>query len=456
MRSLTHIKIIIFLLIFIPTSFLAYDEPNSANSNATTTVTNNRPNLEELEKLKAQITDLKVEYEKRIHALEEQVEQLQLQLIKVTPETTENIAQAPTPAPTPEKTVQTTAGALNPAIAVVGNFLGRIDDNRIYHEGTRIDNKLNLREAEIDMRVPIDPFADGVLITSLESEVPGQFTVSIEEGYFTLKKLPFLDQPPLGLKFKVGHFRPAFGKYNILHTHDLPQSFRPLPIKTFLGEEGFTQNGISANFFIPTPWDANASLDATIEVLNGGNIAISPYNSSRMSYLGHLRYFRTIKDTNNLEIGWSSYIRPSGVDLERVNLQGLDIMYRWKPLRLGEYKSFLLGGELFFSPREYPQYTYLFEKGKPKGGTVFSQWQFNKRLYSGARWDRTTFVDYPKTYINSITPYFSYYLSEFLRFRVNYEHSWGELGNNNPANSLFFEFNWIFGSHPPEPYWVNK
>jgi hypothetical protein len=23
-------------------------------------------------------------------------------------------------------------------------------------------------------------------------------------------------------------------------------------------------------------------------------------------------------------------------------------------------------------------------------------------------------------------------------------------------NSVFFELNWIFGAHPPEPFWVNR
>src|SRR5438034_5381601 len=60
----------------------------------------------------------------------------------------------------------------------------------------------NLREAEIDMRVPVDPYADGVLITSLESETPGRFSVDVEEAYVNIKKLPFLSGSPLGLKLR--------------------------------------------------------------------------------------------------------------------------------------------------------------------------------------------------------------------------------------------------------------
>jgi len=178
-----------------------------------------------------------------------------------------------------------------------------------------------------------------VLITSLESETPGRFSVDVEEAYVNIKKLPFLSGSPLGLKLKVGRFRPAFGNFNRLHTHDLPQTFRPLAVQEFLGEEGFVQNGLSGNFFIPTPWDEKSSLDFTLEFLNGGDIAISPELQGRRSYLGHLRWFRTFKDTHNLELGWSSYYHPSGNNVPSANLHGFDFIYRWKPLRLGEWKS---------------------------------------------------------------------------------------------------------------------
>ena len=92
----------------------------------------------------------------------------------------------------------------------------------------------------------------------------------------------------------------------------------------------------------------------------------------------------------------------------------------------------------------------------PLGFTAFTQWQFDRRTYAGLRYDQTDVLLQPDLQRRSITPYITYYFSEFLRFRVNYEHRWSDFEEEDGRNSLFFELNWIFGSHPPEPYWVNK
>jgi hypothetical protein len=397
--------------------------------------------------LKAQIEALKQQYEQRIKDLEQKVEQLQVQALQA-PEA----EAAPAAEAAPQQTIP---GILNPAISVVGNFVGRADNQDVLNEaGQRISDKLNLREAEIDFRVPVDPYADGVLITSLESPFPGEFETGVEEGYVTIKKLPWISQNPLGLKIKVGRFRPAFGKINVLHTHDLPSTFRPLPIEEFLGEEGFVQQGISTDFYIPTPWDASASMDATVQILDGGDVAVSPQTDSRLSYLGHLRYFRTFPGGHDAELGWSTYFHPSGNGVGAATLHGVEFLYRWKPFQRGQYRSFLLGAEYLFAPNT--TVAEVEPSSTPKGFTAFSQWQFNSRVYAGLRYDQTDVLLNPGLQRQSFTPYLSYYFSEFLRLRLNYEHRWSDLVSEDGRNSVFLELNWIFGSHPPEPFWVNK
>ena len=106
-----------------------------------------------IQDLKAQIEALKQQYEQRIKDLEQKVEQLQVQAL-----------QAPEPEAAPAPTQgQTIPGALNPTIAVAANFVGRADDQDVFNaDGNPIQDRLNLREAELDLRVPVDPYADGV------------------------------------------------------------------------------------------------------------------------------------------------------------------------------------------------------------------------------------------------------------------------------------------------------
>ena len=123
-----------------------------------------------LEALKTQLDQIKADYEKRIRDLEAQVQQLQVQMLQTAPES-QLVAASPQAESQP---VQSRPGALNPAIAVIGNFVGRADSKKVFEEGgERIDKKFNLREAEIDTRVPIDPYADGVSVAWFESAVPG-------------------------------------------------------------------------------------------------------------------------------------------------------------------------------------------------------------------------------------------------------------------------------------------
>lgn len=405
------------------------------------------PNAD-IQALRTQIEALKTEYQARIESLEKQLEEVQAQMLRVPDTTAPAAVAAPATAASP--------GALNPAISVVSNFLGRADNQKVFLEGTptRIDNTFNLREAEIDMRVPVDPYSDAVLITSFESEVPGQFTASVEEGYINIRKLPFMSSSPLGLKFQVGRFRPAFGKFNLLHMHDLPQSTRSLLTEEFLGDDGFISQGVSTDFYIPTPWSDTESLNARLQVITGGDVAISPDWNHRMAYLGNLRWFKTIAGTHNTEVGWSSYWHPGTATTPIARMHAIDFMYRWKPFRQGEWKSYLLGGEVMFS--DPVDSATAGDVRRPKGTSVFTQWQFDRRKYGGVRFDYTTTIADPALQRKSVTPYFSYYFSEFLRMRLNFERRWSDIATEDHRNTLFAELNWIFGSHPPEPFWVNK
>ena len=342
------------------------------------------------------------------------------------------------------------AGAFNPAITVFGNFFARWDDQPVFLDddptAERIDDRMNLREVELDVRAAIDPWADGVVIATYESEIPNEFEAEIEEGYLVLKKLPLLDSAPGGVKVKVGRFRPEFGRFNYVHLHDLPQPTYPRALGTFLGEEGLIQNGVSGQFFLPFTGE-KSTLEGTLQVLDGGDLPLAAdLEGQDIATLGHLKWFHELSDASNVELGLSGYEGDSDHQL-----LGLDATYKWKPLAGGEWRSFLFGGELFASRVDDPALG-----DDPLGYYVWSQYQFSRNVYLGARYDHAEVLTDESQDTDVLGAYLTYYTTEFLRFRCVLEHTESDVAELDDLNTAALEVNMVFGSHPVEPYWVNR
>ncbi len=340
---------------------------------------------------------------------------------------------------------------LNPTLTVIGNFLWRLDDRRVLADsGDAIDDTATLRELEIDLRAAIDPYADGVAIVALESEVPGEFEVAVEEMLINVKSLPvgFWEEPPLGTKLKIGRMRTEFGRNNRLHLHDLPQSNRPLAIEEFLGEEGHVADGASATSFLPSPGET--ALELTLQALQGGDAAVAQ-DKTHAAWLANVRLFVPVTDEHSFDlavIGFYGTNDPEGRHQSRV--ASVDWLYRWKPLRGGQWNSVLVGGQLFYADHEAAAAT------TPFGYFVFAQVQAARDLYLGTRLDQTDTLDDDADVRRRLQPYVSWYVSEFFRVRATYQHTWSDLAEEDSLDTFLVEINVIFGAHPPEPFWVNR
>jgi len=350
---------------------------------------------------------------------------------------------------------------LNPTLTVVGDFLWRVDDKEVYVDddpaNDRIDDTLNFREMELDLRASVDPYVDAVAILAVESEVPGEYSVDVEEFYAVIKSLPlpFWETPPLGTRIKLGRFRTEWGLNNKSHLHDLPQSDRPLAIDEFLSPEGHISNGVSATAFLPSPGDT--ALQVTGQVFQGGDIGVAQ-DRNHVAWLGNVNFFVPLADEHSVNlsaIGFYGINDPEGRDQSRV--ASLDLLYKWKPLRQGEYTSFVAGGQIFYADHEFPdpaggpaRHTY------PLGYGAWGQFQVSARLYVGVRWDQTEFLEDDDLREKRATGYCTWYTSEFFRARFSYEHTWSDDPVTDELDTFLFEVVVVFGAHPPEPFWVNK
>lgn len=391
---------------------------------------------------RSQEQDGKDALEDRVRALEAEVARL-----KLRQEGEEDGPPAPPPAPAPAPNV------FNPTITAFGNGVGRWDDRPVLTEGGgRVDRRFWLREVEMDLRAAVDPFADALAIVSLEAESPAAYEATVEEGYVTIKSLPLplMERPPLGLKIRVGRFYTDTGRVNRLHTHDLPWPYRPLPAREFLGEEAFSGDGASAQVFLPIfPFDDESAVELVAQAVTGGASRMTEQGVNSPGVVGNLRWFRTFAGAHSFDLAGVFHEGATRDDnTARAYLVSGDGLYRWKPLRGGEFRSFVLGGQYFWlRPTD--------TDARPRGWFAFAQFQPWRPLYVGGRWDMTNTLD-ASAQRRAATGYVSWYTSEFLRLRAGYERRWSDRQDEDGRDSVIFEINFVFGAHPPEPFWVNK
>ncbi|MBI2619990.1 MAG: hypothetical protein HYW57_07900 [Ignavibacteriales bacterium] len=347
----------------------------------------------------------------------------------------------------------------NPRTTAFINFAARADSRSVMDEEgvAEIDNRPFLRSLEIDLRAPVDPYADAVAIFAVEDEASQGFAVDPEEVYGIIKRVPFLESAPLGLKLKFGKFRAPFGINNRLHLHDLPWTTRPLVVSKFLGtehgeffESGFSPVGVDLDFFLPSPIPGT-TLEANLDVVRSGGLGLSGGAVGKQpALLGRLNMSADWYNEHLLVFGASAYTerrKASGT------LIGIDGTYKWSPSEQRASRSFVIGGEFFFGEKLVEDSLGEILTIRPNGWYAYAQAQLSYWLYLGARFDWVTEPAADLTISRSIGFYASYYTTEFLRLRFGFER---RTGSSNGLNTVLFEVNFVFGSHPTEPYWVNR
>ncbi len=359
-----------------------------------------------------------------------------------------------------------TSNQMNPPITVFFDGGGSVSSRG----ANKALNRFNLREVELDLRAAISPSADGVVILTLEEEI-GQSVrgdinvgrnVDIEESYINFHSLPH------DLSLKMGKFRNLFGMNNVLHTHDLPQIDRPLAVQNFLGPEGLLTTGASLSWLVPNPWDKY--VEATVQVVNSdggdGSPILGGPNADNPAVVGHVKYFDDLTDTSSIEIGGSYLFGSTSRDSDfDANMFGLDVTYQWVDPDPSKFHSWVVQSELFWAKNDIDHGAFLSERNTSFGGYVFAQSQINRDWYVGCRADYSEFPNSDSRGDGdsdfALSPYVTWYISEFLRARLEYQHRWFDrdgFRDRSPDSEdvVLLQFTGVIGAHPPHPYWVNR
>ena len=402
------------------------------------------------------------EMEARIKSLEAEVQALKSQPATPTAAVTQPALTPPTVAPEPAaiapgqaaaaEPAQVALGgagggaakALNPDIAVIGDFLGAVGNG-----ANRSTPSFEMHESEVAFQAILDPYARADFFFSF-----GEQGVNLEEGYLTFPALRG------GLQLRVGKMRAAFGKVNTLHNHVLSWTDRPLVTQNLVGgEDGINDAGMSLSRIFAGP--KQIFLEGTAQIFRGDSDDLfHAYRRSDVSTVGHLRGYRDLSESTNLDLGVSYSRGHSAIGPDVVNqLYGIDATVRWKPLRRSIYHSFLSRSEFIWSRIQQPGSTVT-----PFGYYVSGDYQFARRWFAGGRFDRSERFGSLITNVTdptggpSLTLHgfrllrdtggslvLTYWPSEFSQIRAQLRRT--RYGENLTANELLFQFQFSIGAH---------
>ena len=383
------------------------------------------------------------------------------------------VAPAPVPPPAPPPEQATAAPSLggaaggaskvfNPDISMIGDFLGAVGNS-----GNRHTPSLEMHESEVGLQAVIDPYARGDVFITF-----GEQGVSLEEGYFTFTSLPGAFQ------FKVGKMRAAFGRVNTMHNHILPWTDRPLVTQDLVGgEDGIDDAGLSISRIIPAP--KGLFLEGTAQLFRGDSTNVfRAAQRSDLSTVEHLHGYRDISESTNIDIG-GSYTRGHSPYADGSNqLFGIDATLRWKPLRRSIYRSFAARSEFVWARTAYSPGLVASAPGTqtatPFGYYVSGDYQFGRRWFFGARFDRSergqclpTNPETTQVCAVNLSPGFvappnplvqdtggslllTYWPSEFSQIRGQLRRT--SYGEGRTANELLFQFILSMGAHGAHPF----
>ena len=370
---------------------------------------------------------------------------------------------------------KTLANALNPNISVIGDMTVNTGPMRDAQS-----NRMSLRETEIGLQASVDPYARADFFVSFpEAENP-----ELEEGYVSLLSLPW------NLRARGGKFRPNFGKLNMIHPHEMPQVDAPLVISGFLGDEGLNDTGAEVSrIFAPMGVFTELSYavlnglgaaperepaTTTVVDTNGNTVTVTVNRDEpaaertiqNFAQIARLRIFKDLSDSANLDLGISGLLHQPKLARE-TRMGGIDLTLRWKPLQEGQYRAFIWRTEALYSDRKLaPATDHVTQIVTPeqrmhrRGIYSYAEYQWSRRWKAGLRGDyaespeiadetitlqdRTTrMVDVSIT--RAVTPYVTFTLSEFNRFRLQYQNR--VVPGDDTEHSLFFQWTVVLGPH---------
>ena len=356
------------------------------------------------------------------------------------------------------------AGAVNsrllPDLSVVGDLIFDLSPKGSTQESGK---RFGVREIEVALQAAVDPYFRGDIYFGFSDDEG----VSIEQAFLTATALPWQ------LEGRLGRFIVPFGKQNLTHRHDLHTLEYPWVIQQFLGAEGLKgTGGYLSKVFSPLGFYQ----EMIVTVLDGFGepaedlTASEPANQnlSGLGYTARLRNYWDLTQNANLEVsasaGTGKLPQPAAVggDFNAINARqstiGVDVTYRWRPLRQGLYRSLIVQAEYLRQlneqnpdlPEGVASDDYLGPRRSFDGAYLFARYQLSRRGHFGVRGDLVEDPAAGGGTLSAASGYYEFFPSEFSKLVAGYERVWrqGQAGENR----LVLQATFALGPHRPHPF----
>lgn len=216
----------------------------------------------EIDVLRYELAQLRVEYEARIENLEQRL----LAAEHKAERTVQAASQAT--AAVPDRAGATGGNAFNPALSIIfqGEAWAYDNEQDDYHipgfplggEAGLAPEGLALAETEIDISANVDDKFTAWLTAPIVLE-DGEAGIEIEEAWIETLKLP------AGLSLRMGRFFSNIGYLNTRHAHSWDFADQPLVYRAFLGKQ-YLDDGLQARWLAPVDF----YLELSGELMRGG------------------------------------------------------------------------------------------------------------------------------------------------------------------------------------------
>lgn len=318
-------------------------------------------------------------------------------------------------------------------------------------------NGVDLQEAEIAFYSDVDPYSRLSLLLTIhpEYEVVGakveqSWGVEPEELFAETNHIP-------STTLRIGKFKSAFGKHNMLHTHAYPFVDPPVANAALLGEEGLNDVGVSAAVLLPTGWFS----EFTAQYLRGEgeNSEFSSSTPGDGVGVGHWKNLWDLSDSLTGEFGLSYAMGANSIG-GNTAIAGADLTFKWRPTVGGRYHSWIFAGEYLNRKLEQKGATSD-EKGN--GWNIWGQYQFAERWAAAARYDHlkvegSDSVINPNALANETAKKYSTALiftaTEFSSYRLEYNQTEGPASTKGDTveRKFYLQANFTIGAHPAHSY----